>query len=97
MHELSTFARAVRQIAPRSMVVLERLHELQEPGVQLRALARARPDLIVVRLPLGATGVVIDVRHRPCDVHVNLEDHGYQLELQVLTSDDWCGFFTRAA
>lgn len=81
-------------------LLLAILHKLKEPGVLIRAVARRQPELIVVRLPPATAPVIVDKRsgNRPCNVQMNLEEHGYRLD-QVTQGhfDEWCGYFRRAA
>lgn len=67
------------------VLLLAIVHKLAEPAFSLRTWAGLARQWIVIRLPIGSTGIFRSkaTGHRLCDTHAVLSSHGFALDGDV--------------
>lgn len=67
------------------VLLLAVLHKLKVPEALIMEVTRHKPGMIVVRLPVGSTGIIQDGRshYRPIDVPALLAYNGYRETLRT--------------
>lgn len=81
------------------VLMLAVLHKLRDPSAVCRRIAAAARDLVVIRLPPNANGMILDARSdfAPHNIDYVMHESGFVLEQQGPSGpfDEWMGYYRR--
>lgn len=81
------------------VLALAVLHKLPDPSAGVKLCAEMARDLVVVRLPLGSTGVIRSkhYRHMRCNLPEEFMQHGFRRERKEIgPRGEWVQYWRRA-